>query len=135
MRRSSAATTEQHDVVRRSSFILSSLSALLCIAVGVLWWRSHQTHYMAMWTSPTTAWQVSSMRGKVWVFTHPDKPAPTPTVPTLDCHDQVPTGPWERLHFDNTERGPEDKKGQWEREDLKSGEALAAKPPEFNGQE
>src|SRR5688572_22113233 len=120
MPRSFGATVGQPDVVRRSLFILASLSALLCVAVGVLWWRSHQTHYMAMWTSPTTAWQVSSMRGKVWVFTHPDKPAPTPTVPTLDWHDAVRHGALETLHFDQYALGADDKERQVAADELES---------------
>ena len=134
MLRSFAATTKQRDVVRRSLSILAALSLLLCVIVVTLWSQSHHTHHVAVWTTPGTAWHVSSVRGKMWLFTHESKAGwnnPSFNPPGNRWHLAVREGALEAIEFDRYPLVRDDDERQSAADDLDARERAAGGPANF----
>jgi hypothetical protein len=57
--------------------LLSAASLVLCVAVCVLWERSHSTGWLADWTRPATTIQFGAARGVLWAYRAVEPPALT----------------------------------------------------------
>lgn len=124
-------------MIHRPFAILSLLSALLCIGIVASWVWSYRAHHVILRTTLPDAWQVSSLRGKVWLFElHFDTGSPRGAAlgirrPSLwDAEDDAAV---ERFHFDRYPAAAPDA-GQRARNDFDASRSTAQRAARFYDQ-